>query len=405
MTDSTLEGIAPWAQVFEGDKSLDGQVFALEILERPLGFERSAGRTRMILDRSGCREGIYTTRGKGNLVKRSITDLAAAQAEDKALHRFLLSKEDGDFEVVHQGLRWASGGVLPIVTWRGREWIPFFFRDIPPFGWNISLGGSDKGDDLSRPERFIEREFLEEMLVLEGAPVNNRARMRPLIMDGQAPEAALSAALAHAGPHLQLRAKRDGLEIDAGGEPITVGPAQTSVSARITRGAETHDMDNVLVCVNRLEAAIEVVRALHFELNDDALILDGELLEPVGSASAPDLIRMPVAMISCDYLRGAFGPAWSDFSHEGTLQPSVRGPAIPATEIVMFENDVIRRREIRDGADADATPFERERYADWTTRFGEHFYDAQGRPSIDDPVTLFTLPATKIISYYFAHSQ
>jgi len=156
-------GIAKWADVFHRADPLPGQVFALEILRRPLRFERSSGVTMMTLDRRGCDEGIFTTHGKGELVTRSIgDDINRVKDADKSLHRFLQSADDGTFEVEHEGLRWASGGVLSVVRWRGRVWTPFFFRDIPPFGWNISLGGSDKGDDLSRPDAFVEREFLEE---------------------------------------------------------------------------------------------------------------------------------------------------------------------------------------------------------------------------------------------------
>ena len=302
----------------------------------------------------------------------------------------------GRMEVGHDGLRWASGGVLSVVRWRDRDWTPFFFRDIPPFGWNISLGGSDKGDDLTRPEAFLEREFLEETLVLRGD------RMRAFVFgrDGD-----LERAVACAHEHLQRRAARDDLFVSEQDEPIEVRPAPTIMKCVIRDGDSEHVVQDVLVCINRLEAAIEVVRAVRYELGDDDYVLDGELLEPAGQKAPPDLIRMPVAMISHDYLRRAFGATWGDFEHAGTLQPSVNGPRMDAEDFVLFEPDVIRRRDIREGRDPHATPFERKRYADWTQRFGMHFYNDNDEPSAHDPCTLFTLPAAKLISYYFAHGK
>ena len=381
-SDHDNSGITAWSEVFRPDTVLDGQVFALEILERPVRFERRGGVTTMYVDRRGCREGIYTTRGKGVLVERSVgAHVAAVQEADKALHRFMIDDCDGVFEVEHDGLRWASGGVLSVVRWRGRMWTPFFFRDIPPFGWNISLGGSDKGDDLTRPEAFIEREFLEETLVLDGPPVNGRVSMRPFVFHGRDETGERKRSLGHARDHIELRRTRDGLHIDDG-RAIDVSAASTRMRVSIRDDKHTHEARDVLVCMNRLEAAIEVVRALHFEMNDTDLILDGELLEPAGASAPPDLIRMPVAMISHDYLARAFGAKWADFEHEGVLQPSVVGPALEADEIVMFTPDVERRRHIYNGEDDTATAFEHDRYADWTARFGGHFYDDQGRPVV-----------------------
>jgi len=388
---------------------LPGQVFALEVLERPLQLTRRGGMTELLIDRRDCREGIYTTQGKAQLVERTMgsqSEIGSAQEADKAVHRFLIGGDgDAAMEIEHAGIRWASGGVLSVVDWRGATWTPFFFRDIPPFGWNISLGGSDRGDDLGRPEGFIEREFLEETLVVNGAPTRGRpVGMRHFLFGRGAVGDERRRAAEHASVHLAQRLRRDGLTISPDGDDIPVAAAPTRMRATIVSDTGRHTMSDVLVCMNRLEAAVEVVKAVHFSMSDDDVILDGELLEPAGSVDPPDLIRMPVAMISHAYLRRAFGPAWRDFEHAGTLQPSVEGPRVEPHEIVIFDHDVVRRRDIWRGDDPAVTDFEKTRYDDWTERFGMHFYDADGCPSVVNPSSMFTLPAAKVLSYYFAHA-
>ena len=51
MTDGARakSGIAPWAEVFRDGEALAGQVFALEVLQRPVTFERAAGVTTMLM--------------------------------------------------------------------------------------------------------------------------------------------------------------------------------------------------------------------------------------------------------------------------------------------------------------------------------------------------------------------
>lgn len=64
-------------------------------------------------------------------------------------------------------LRYANGGVLPIVHWEGRDHFLMFYRDIFPIGWNIANGASDDVEEWLQPERIIHREFAEEVLITD----------------------------------------------------------------------------------------------------------------------------------------------------------------------------------------------------------------------------------------------
>ena len=61
-------------------------------------------------------------------------------------------------------LRYANGGVLPIVHLEGKDYFLLFYRDIFPIGWNIANGASDDEDEWVDPGRIIHREFAEEVL-------------------------------------------------------------------------------------------------------------------------------------------------------------------------------------------------------------------------------------------------
>ncbi len=59
--------------------------------------------------------------------------------------------------------RWANGGVLPILRYRGKDYFCLFYRDIPPIGWNIANGSSDTIDEMLKPWKIVLREFGEEI--------------------------------------------------------------------------------------------------------------------------------------------------------------------------------------------------------------------------------------------------
>ena len=62
--------------------------------------------------------------------------------------------------------RWASGGTLPVITIKRRSYYCLFFRDIFPIGWNIANGACDTRNELLDPLQALEREFAEELGVV-----------------------------------------------------------------------------------------------------------------------------------------------------------------------------------------------------------------------------------------------
>lgn len=69
-------------------------------------------------------------------------------------------------------MRFANGGVLPVIHLDGRDYFLMFYRDIFPIGWNIANGASDNTEEWLDPTRIIQREFGEELLMCD--PVARR---------------------------------------------------------------------------------------------------------------------------------------------------------------------------------------------------------------------------------------
>jgi hypothetical protein len=400
--------------VFEGPERLPGQVFAVELLTQPILLKRKAdGRLSVMVCRDKVREGLYTTESKRRLCQEvfgSPEQIAEAHARDLDIHRFIQGQGDRrELTLPLNGLpmRWASGGVLSIVHWKGRTWTPFFFRDIAPFGWNISLGASEKGDNLNDPWTFVFREFLEETLVLDRAPEHaSRVNFKRFVFrDRPHIETQVESASAFAAEHIQARFERDSLvmlpvnRLELERHICLVDLRRTSVDVEILHDQRLHSAWNVLVCINLLELGIEVVKVVEYSLEDSDYVLDGELLD-VGTHQ--ELLRMPVALISHDYLARAFGPGSPDFQYLGGIQPSVKALALAPDDIHIFPFDAERRLSLLAEGSA-ASPWERERYSGWLASFGDHFFDESGKVTNANASSLFTPASAKIASYLFSN--
>ena len=131
---------------------MKSEVFAIELLKRPIIIERDAkGQVIVTVDRGGVEEMLISNEGKKSKVQACLTAANIDQVLklDREVQAFLAGSDPGkiaiDLPKLDICLRWASGGALSIVTdSAGKKWVPFFFRDIPPYGWNISLGTAER---------------------------------------------------------------------------------------------------------------------------------------------------------------------------------------------------------------------------------------------------------------------
>ena len=164
--------------------------------------------------------------------------------------------------------------------------------------------------------------------------------------------------------------------------------------------------DNVLVCFSLLDLGIEVVKVFEYDMPRPETMLDGEIQETLNPKSGKlerELVRMPIALMSLDYLRRTFGKRSRWQTYTAGPQPSIEIPAeaVPGKDdIELFTYDVRRRMEIfRSGQ---GSPFEQERFRGWYDTFRENFLDDKGEPSCSKPSRLFVPGTAKILNLYFA---
>ena len=188
LPDGTEGGVISREDLRRCKKRLPGEVFATELLTRDVGLKRIDDHVVIGIDRGGVSDCVITNPGKSAKVAEFVTkeNKNRLLTLDNEVQQFLVGKSDRSqvtiaLEKHETRLRWASGGVLSIVDFRGRQWIPLFFRDIHPYGWNISLGQAERHfkpelaaydleQQLSQPWNYISREFLEETMVTDREP-------------------------------------------------------------------------------------------------------------------------------------------------------------------------------------------------------------------------------------------
>lgn len=189
-------GIVPLDLVHAYKKRLPGEVFVIELLDEPIELKRDRmGGITITVDRQPVTHCVISNAGKQKLIEECITGredvIKKLNDKDHEVQRFLTGKisdektaESAIFikpKDLGVSLRWASGGVLSLVRFMGQEWVPLFFRDIPPYGWNLSLGSTerrfnsqgqwdDDDGEHRHPWDFIQREFVEESIVINPPP-------------------------------------------------------------------------------------------------------------------------------------------------------------------------------------------------------------------------------------------
>jgi hypothetical protein len=429
-----IEGIVPVEQIHASPHRLPGEVFAIELLQKPIEIIRQwNGRFLIIIDRRGVRHAAITTRAKNEMCKQYTAGREdEIRRYDKAIHDFLLGRSPGDQFTVDLPrwripLRWASGGVMSVVTRADaphEKWTPLFFRDINPWGWNVALGSCERNfdehwtcrtpveEELQDPRRFLFREFLEETLILSNRPqLGSPVWFKRFYLDDTLADRQLEKSAAFAKEHLRHRSQDDHIEIR---EESGQGPGITPNSVRVYNDIvrmDTRIIDpqgncsdhfGFMVAFNLLELGIEVVRVFEYEVRPDDYFLDGELLvHPDGST---ELVRMPVALISHTALRRLLGSRSYEPVFTEDKPPSiVTGPIDEETEIRVFEWDVQQRLK-RMGSSG--TPErEKRRYEQWFNRFGSRLFTEGGRYKCANDPQVFTPAAAKILSLFFAQTS
>ncbi|MEI6847612.1 MAG: AAA family ATPase [Chlorobiaceae bacterium] len=410
---------------------LKNEVFAVELLKNPIYIEKdNDGLIDITINRNNVRKAVITTQAKKSICNKYITNKEVITQKDNEYHKFLTNKscnEKLEINLDEFPLRWASGGVLSVVNYQDEKqlWTPFFFRDIEPVGWNISLGASERhfneegkvvtnlNAELNDPLRFILREFIEETLVLTKKPkagARNPSTAKKFCFPIGELKKYRKNALKFADDHINCRANYDNLVINIG--PLKAGNnsnpdfdidvdfLETNTTLNIIHSGQQYKIRHILVCLNLLELGIEVVKVAKYTINDDDYLLDGEILNH--NDGTQELVRMPFALISHRYLEKEFGMEYKPNHTLDIVQSSIIGSPIPPEDIRIFNWDIEKRLEVLNGRQLGIGK-EKERYEHWKNRFHLNFLDDEGNLTSKNPSSLFTPASVKIIHSYFSN--
>jgi hypothetical protein len=161
-------------------------------------------------------------------------------------------------------------------------------------------------------------------------------------------------------------------------------------------GAQATWSNNFFVAFNPFELGIEIVAPVRYTLSDGDYPLDGEILKPEGTP--PQLVRMPVALISFDYLRRNFADPFKPLQYDDA--DSIVGDEFRDGELLVFDWDIRRRLEL--AANELPNDAEGDRHRTWRKLFGSAFEAHRKGQGIDLELRKFTATSAKIASYYFS---
>jgi len=424
-------GKVPVQAIHESPVRLPGEVFAIELLTRPLVLRRDhkTERFEVIVDRRETKHALVTNAAKTEECKRSVWGRENELKEiDDEIHQFLLGHSSHDEYVVnlHQlkiPLRWASGGVMSVVTGAIKDstedLTPFFFRDINPWGWNFALGSGERQfeedghciapveDELNNPTLFIIREFLEETLIIENDPIPGEILpFKQFYFDDIRVEQQKKWAERFSRKHSDRREAEDFLLFEKP-KIIKNGFGRSIVNALsvfdtktdllvIDKDGNKHKKNNVFITINLLELGIEVIKVIKYHLDSGDHILDGELL--LREDGKTELVRSPCGFIAHKALERSFSPGNYSPQYTNEIQPAFIGKPIQPNEIEFCTWDVKRRIERMQSTQA--SDLEKERYKIWHERFGDYF-DTEGNMK-PDKIPYCYIPGTaKTLSLYF----
>ena len=410
----TDEGIVPIGIFMNYNKLFPNEQIAAELLTQPISLRKTNNELEIVIDRNDTTHVVISNRGKNKLCSDYVNNKDELINLDIHFHNLLSGKtkinnKDKPIKIPLKTLplRWCSGGILSIVHFKDRYWVPLFFRDIKPDGWNLSLGASERrGEDLSNyweselmdPWKLIIREFLEETLILAGHPEpgynKHYRRFNFENMETEIPE---RWATAFSEKHLKLRRKYDDLRLNYYNEDDIHVRVKSGIYTKLTieKNGRHRTLHDVIVSFNLLELGIEVIKVIEYSLDNKNYMLDGEILEKdEENEKMQELVRMPFALLSLDYLKQSFGK--EEFKLEYTkdnIQPSIQGGSLlNENDIHLFDWDIKRRIEIMQ--DGPCQGDEKRRYEDWARNYNK-FEDFKKIPPRFTPAT------AKVLNIFF----
>ncbi len=262
----------------------------LQVLLSRFSLSRSEGKVTLDMRLDEDAPTIWSRHGKHHLLDCIPDREKKAKKYQGELDDFLLhgNGERYDFDDASFPFRYGSGGTLPIVRFRGREYYCFFYREVQPIGWNIANGGTDSREELLHPMQAVDRELREELVIL------NPKRQVRYVFEGDVDKPLDRPEFAVARTIMQRWFPKHDLASFAVREvPLKWLDGPDQLVVRLT-GASAERTRRCFLNINAEDFGIEIDRVAWISVEEDAVFFDGELID--GDGILDDLVNCPVGL-------------------------------------------------------------------------------------------------------------
>lgn len=272
------------------------------------------------------------------------------------------------FKTADFPLRHGNGGALPVVRIDSTDYFSLFYRDAFPVGWNLANGASDSEAEMGDPGRIVQREFGEELLIVDH---NQRCLYT---FDGD-PGKVLPGVQAVTLQKWKERRPDQNLEgYQRSPLPLKWIAGPDRVSARI-RGT-LHTSSGYFVNITPEDNAIEFDRIALIHLHGDPVFFDGEL-------SKRRSLNRPIGLFEVGRFAEELGKGSHSLFPDLLFHDMAQHPAASLEAVVEAFRTAMPRdardsaafeRAVAEGRQFDLCPITRAmipRYHDWLNRQGQ----------------------------------
>jgi len=273
-----------------------GETSLLQALVRDVTLERKGDACRLDVSVPDDPECVWTSSQKQTFIRQTVDgNESGIQELQEQIERVLIDRKTDSVPLAKElrretmKLRFASGGILPILEIDGTEYYCLFYREIEPIGWNIANGGTASDDEIRNPTLTMWREFAEELVIV------NRAKGCRWHFSEASKTKENRLSVLRLLDKLGLTPVQDQWRDEMLNSVVISGPDEISIN-----GCEP--LRGVYLNVNMDDLGIEIDQVVKIHgLSKDVSLLDGET-ESAYSAhtAAPGFINAPVGLFRVD---------------------------------------------------------------------------------------------------------
>jgi hypothetical protein len=215
----------------------------------------------------------------------------AKRLQDK-LDKLLLDHTSSEFVLCRDDnfvFRYASAGVLPILSMDGIDYYCLFYRDVEPIGWNIANGGCDSIEELLDPLHTMLRELQEELMIFDfhnGTEhlFSYRSRSPADLLEFQAARRFWQQMFPNV-IFADFKKSKANIEWIDGPDTLSICFSQD----------QPRNIPNCFVNINAIDFGIEIDKIAKISVGRKATILDGEIINN-------SLLRCPIGLFEVNKL-------------------------------------------------------------------------------------------------------